>query len=101
MSEYFLSEVAVNILINYSKNMIEKFYKYEDDIRGHKELINKRIEKGILNNILLEKVVSDTEMRKKKIIEELFILKKDLEKLGKTIVISDSGIYLKDFKQSE
>ena len=84
-------------MVEYSKKLIEKFNNFNEDIAKHREMIKKRVEKGMNNNQLLEKIIQDIEMRKKDIVNDLFILKKDLEKLGKTIVISDNGMYVKDY----
>ncbi|HOK39768.1 MAG TPA: hypothetical protein PLD27_01835 [bacterium] len=97
MSKFFLSDFSINVLVEYSKKLIEKFNNFNEDIAKHREMIKKRVEKGMNNNQLLEKIIQDIEMRKKDIVNDLFILKKDLEKLGKTIVISDNGMYVKDY----
>lgn len=95
-NDKLLSDVAINILVNYSQNLIEKYYKQDENIKSHQELIAKRVSRGITNNEILEKVINTTKQRKKDYLNELLALKTDLEKLGKTIVMDDKGLYLKN-----
>lgn len=96
-NEQFLSDVSINILVNHSKDLIDKYYRQKDNIKSHEELIAKRVSRGITNNEILEKVIKTTESRRKEYMEELLLLKKDLEKLGKTIVMDDNGLYLENY----